>query len=46
MMRYYWRFREQDGGWSEWFMCSKDEYLRQRRNDDTEVRVILLDEQD
>lgn len=31
-VRYFFQFREQDGDWSEWFECSRDDYLRKQED--------------
>ena len=29
---YWWRFREMDGSWSQWFQCTREEFETKQRN--------------
>lgn len=35
--KYFWKFREQDGGYSQWYPCSEEEYNRKKDQPDIKV---------
>lgn len=37
MTRYYFRFREQDGSWSQWYECSRSRWQQALNNDDEDA---------